>query len=97
MVGTPNADSVLTGRITADKKSPQVREPNNEPRDIQMGLVVKVNWADRRGVVLHEGAVPIPPDMVDLLQTNDLVPEYGASTATSLQKTIQRWRGISLI
>ena len=90
VVGTPNADSVLTGRIISDKKSPLVREPFNEPREIEMGLVVKVSWADRHGSVVREGQVPVPPDMVGLIQTDNLIPEYGASTATSLQKAMQR-------
>src|ERR1700747_3606214 len=30
VVGTPNADSVLTGRIKADTKHTLIREPNNE-------------------------------------------------------------------
>jgi hypothetical protein len=89
VVGTPNADSVLTGRIKTDTKHSIIREPNNEGRVIEMGLVVSVSWADRRGVVVREGTVPVPPELVNLVQTNQLIPEYGASTVSSLQKTMQ--------
>jgi hypothetical protein len=53
--------------------------------------VVSVSWADRRGIVLRSPVdVPVPPDLVNLTQTNQLIPEYGASTASSLQKTMQQ-------
>lgn len=89
VVGTPNADSVLTGRIKADTKHVIIREPNNEGRVNEMGLVINVTWADRRGIVQREGAVPVPPELVTLTQTNNLIPEYGQSTASSLEKTMQ--------
>jgi hypothetical protein len=90
VVGTPNADSVLTGRITGDTKIPLVREPNNEARQIQMGLSVKVAWADRRGSVIRQGAVPIPADMVTISESSSLIPEYGQSTVTAQYKDMQR-------
>jgi lipopolysaccharide assembly LptE-like protein len=90
VVGSPNADSILTGRIMTDTKHSIVREPNNEGRELEIGLVVKVSWADRHGVVVREGQVPVPPEMVDLGQTVNLVPEYGASSATAQQQAIVR-------
>jgi hypothetical protein len=90
VVGSPNADSVLSGKIVTDTKHSIVREPNNEGRDIETGLVVKVSWADRRGAPLREGNVPVPAEMVDLAQTAQLVPEYGNSTTVSLQQTMQK-------
>jgi Lipopolysaccharide-assembly len=90
VVGDPSADSVLTGKIVTDTKNPIVREPNNEGRDIETGLVVNVSWADRRGAPIREGQVPVPAEMITVTQTNQLVPEYGASTTTSLQKAMQK-------
>jgi hypothetical protein len=89
VVGTPNADSILTGRIKTDTKHSIVREPNNEGRVVEMGMVIQVTWADRRGIVHGEGAVPVPPELVTLSQTNQLIPEYGQSTVTSLQQIMQ--------
>jgi hypothetical protein len=91
VVGTPNADSVLTGTIKTDTKHSIVREPNNEGRVVEMGLVVKVSWADRHGIVVRGPVdVPVPPELVNLTQTNSLIPEYGQSTESSLQQTMQR-------
>jgi hypothetical protein len=90
VVGTPNADSVLTGRIIGDTKHPLVREPNNEAREIEIGLAVKVAWADRRGSVIRQGAVPIPADMVTLTQASNLIPEYGASSVSAEYQDMKR-------
>ena len=90
VVGTPNADSVLTGRITADTKHALFREPNNEARAISMGMVVKVSWADRRGNIVNAGQVPVPPEMIDMNQSAQLIPEYGGSTVSAQQQMIKR-------
>lgn len=90
VVGSPAADSVLSGKIVADTKHSIVREPNNEGRDIETGLVIKVSWADRRGSPIREGQVPVPAEMVDLSQTSQLVPEYGNSSVVAMQQTMQK-------
>jgi hypothetical protein len=90
VVGTPNADSVLTGRITTDTKHALFREPNNEARDIETGMVVQVSFADRRGNIVHDGQVPLPPEMIDINQTALIIPEYGSSTVSAQQKIIKR-------
>jgi hypothetical protein len=90
VVGTPNADSVLTGRITTDTKHALFREPNNEARDIETGMVVQVSFADRRGNIVRDGQVPLPPEMIDINQTAHIIPEYGSSTVSAQQKIIKR-------
>jgi lipopolysaccharide assembly LptE-like protein len=90
VVGTPNADSVLTGRIKADTKHTLIREPNNEARNIEMGLIVEVSWADRHGNIVRDGQVPLPPEMVALNQTTQLIPEYGGSTVAAQQQVMKR-------
>jgi hypothetical protein len=90
VVGTPNADSVLTGRITTDTKHALFREPDNEARDIETGMVVQVSFADRRGNIVHDGQVPLPPEMIDINQTAHIIPEYGSSTVSAQQKMIKR-------
>lgn len=90
VVGTPNADSVLTGRITTDTKHALFREPNNEARDIEAGLVIRVSFADRHGNVLHDGQVPLPPEMIDINQTAHIIPEYGSSTVSTQQQMMKR-------
>ena len=90
VVGTPNADSVLTGRITTDTKHALFREPNNEARDIETGMVIRVSFADRHGNILHDGQVPLPPEMIDINQTAHIIPEYGSSTISAQQQIIKR-------
>ncbi len=90
VVGTPNADSVLTGRIMADTKHALFREPNNEARNIEMGMIVQVSLADRRGNIVHDGQVPLPPEMIRLNQTAPLIPEYGSSTISAQQQVMKR-------
>ncbi len=67
-----------------------MREPNNEARQIEIGLVVKVAWADRRGSIVRQGAVPIPADMVTLTQSAHLTPEYGSSNVTAQYQDMKR-------
>jgi len=90
VVGNPNADSVLIVQIANDNKQLIIREPNNEGRDIEVGLVCKVSWADRRGVPVRDGQVPLPAEMIDVAATSQVVPEYGASTVSQYEKTMQK-------
>jgi hypothetical protein len=90
VVSSPNADSVLSGRIVFDTKRVLVEDPFDNPRDIQTNFQVVVTWANRKGDLIQGGAVPLPPAFVDIGRTNDLIPEYGASTAVSEQIVIQR-------
>ena len=90
VVGNPNADSTLIVKIVNDTKQIVIREPNNEGRNIELGLVVKVSWTDRRGVLVRDGEVPLPPEMIDMAATSSLVPEFGASTASQYEVTMQK-------
>jgi hypothetical protein len=90
VVGTPNADSVLTGRIVADTKHALFREPNNEARDIETGIAIRVSFADRRGNVIRDGNIPMPPELIDINETAHIIPEYGSSTLSAQQKTMKR-------
>ena len=86
VVGTPDADSVLTGRIVADTKRMVVESPTDQSRQVEMNIQVLVTWADRGGAVLATGAVPLPAASVDVGQAAMLVPEFGRSVATTQQE-----------
>ncbi len=91
VVGTPQADSVLTGKILGDTKRVVVEDTNDQPRETDVNLVVQVSWLDRRGnLVAGQRNVPIPPSVVELGQSGVLIPEYGQSGATAQQQAIQR-------
>ena len=52
------ADSVLTGRILSERKAVLAENINDEPRDIEVDMVIEVSWVDRRGQPLLGCAAP---------------------------------------
>src|SRR5207244_2691873 len=65
VVHTPDADSVLTGRILGDTKRVVVEDQNDQPRETEVNFVVQVSWLDRKGsLVTGRTNVPIPPSVV---------------------------------
>jgi hypothetical protein len=90
VVGSPNADSVLSGSITSEIKRVTIEGPFDDPRQTELNLVVQVTWVDRRGDTIQAGAVPLPPAVADVEQSAKVVPEVGQSIATGHQQAIQR-------
>lgn len=91
VVGNPDADSTLTGRIVAEGKAVQIENRWDEPRELLYRFQVHVRWVDYRGEVLREATVtPAPEDEVLLTGTSLLVPEQGHSVAVAQQKAIER-------
>ncbi len=91
VVGDPNADSVLTGKIMGETKRVVVPALTGDPREVQVSMVVQVAWTDRQGRILREvGTVPLPPEVADVTGTANLLPEVGQSTAVAQQEAINR-------
>ena len=91
VVGDPNADTTLTGRIASDSKHLLFQTRNADPREMEVGLQVQVNWIDRRGNMIRQGsAIPVPGQCVSVTGTTEVVPEVGQSIATAQQQAIQR-------
>ena len=90
VVGSPDADSVLSGMITSESKRLVVENPFDEPRQSEVLLSVQVSWVDRRGGMLQHGAVPVPPAVATIDQSAKLTPEVGQSVATAHQEAIER-------
>ena len=91
VVGTPNADSVLTGRISGATKRVLVEDRFDDPREIQVNMQVEVDWIDRTGQVLRQGgAIPIPEAPTVVSTTGNALPEVGQSVTTAQQQAIQR-------
>jgi hypothetical protein len=91
VVSSPDADSILTGKITNDTKRVTIEDKYDQPRDVQMNFVVQVSWVDRKGdLVSQGGSVPIPSQTVELSQTADQIAEFGQSTATAQQQSLER-------
>lgn len=91
VVGSPDADSILTGRIIGDSKQVLVKPPTDEQRLIQTAMTVQVSWVDRRGAqVQADRTLALPDTLATVQQTNNLVSEVGQSMATQQQQSIQR-------
>ena len=91
VVSSADADSILTGRITNDTKRVTIEDAHDQPRDVQMNFVVQVTWVDRKGdLVSQGGTVPIPSQTVELSQNSEQIAEFGQSTATAQQQSLER-------
>jgi hypothetical protein len=91
VVSSPTADTVLIGKITSESKHLLFSTLDNDPREMEVHLQVKVSWVDRRGKPIQDiPLVPVPAAAVDIDAATDVVPEVGHSIATSHQRAIQR-------
>jgi Lipopolysaccharide-assembly len=91
VVGTPQADSVLTGKLTTDTKRVIVEDRYDQPREVEVNMSVQVRWVNRRGDLLNSTtSVPLPQDLLTISAPGMLVPEYGQSVSTAQLQSIQR-------
>jgi hypothetical protein len=90
VVGSPSADSVLSGTIISETKRVTVENAFDDPRQSELNLIVQVTWVDRRGDTIQSGAVPLPPAIAEVEQSSKVVPEVGHSIATGHQQAIQK-------
>jgi phenylalanyl-tRNA synthetase beta subunit len=90
VVNSPNADSVLSGRIVNDTKRVIVENTVDDPRNTEYNLQIVVTWANRKGDLIRENVVPVPPALVDIGGRSDIVPEFGRSLASEQQTAIDR-------
>jgi len=91
VVNSPDAaDSVLTGQILSESQSVLIRNEYNDPREVQVQIVVEVRWVDRRSNQLMAGAVPLPTELAHVQGTGLLVAEVGQSVATAEQDAIRK-------
>jgi hypothetical protein len=91
VVGTPNADSVLTGRLLTEAKGVSVEAPTDEPRELQYYFTVRVNWIDRNGVEVQSmQPIPLPDSFVQAFANTQFYPEVGQSISTAQQQAIEQ-------
>ena len=91
VVGTPNADSKLFGRISSDTKRVVVENWYDDPRELDVDLSVNVRWTDRHDNLIRQPAsIPLPPEMASVAGDAPLFPELGQSVTTAQQQAIQR-------
>lgn len=89
LVKEPMADTRLTGRILDLRKDVLGETAFDDPRELQLSLVVEVTWEDTRsGQILGQRRVALAPDVTQLNAQADFAPEVGHSLATGLQQAI---------
>jgi hypothetical protein len=86
-----SADSVLSGRIVSDSKRMISENAFDEPRNLELAMIVQVNWIDRRtGTMLLENInIPIAPIALTLSGDANFVPEAGQSLETARREAVQ--------
>jgi hypothetical protein len=91
VVGTPQADSVLIGKLTSDTKRVIVEDAFDQPREVEVGMAVEVRWVNRKGDLVNQSSsVVVPQDLVVLSSSGMLVTEYGQSVSTAQLESIGR-------
>ena len=91
VVGSPDADSILSARLVGDRKNVTIENRNDDPRAVELLLTAEVTWLNRRRTPIQPPqAIALPPGLVDVGQTSSLIPASGQSVATSQQQAIER-------
>ena len=86
-----DADTRLTGRIVQTRKDVLGKTGNNDPRQLQVSIMVRVTWENlRTGEILAEQEVPIAPEAIPLTAQAGFAPELGQSQATATQTAIDQ-------
>lgn len=91
VVGSPEADSVLSCRIVSDSKRMAMESPTDEGRELQLTWQVSVTWEDRNGdLVKPAQQIPAPQSLNTIQNTASLFPELGYSITSAEQTAIER-------
>ncbi len=86
-----DADTRLSGRVIDLRKSVLGETGQDDPRELQVNLVVEVIWEDLRGGrILAEQQVPIGPELISLRSQAEFAPEIGTSLATATQQSMNQ-------
>jgi hypothetical protein len=91
VVSSPDADSILTGKILTESKGVSVETPTDEGRELTHYFTIQVQWIDKVGAVVQEmPPVPIPESFLQLQGNSTFYPEVGQSITTTQQDSINR-------
>jgi hypothetical protein len=90
VVGTPQADSVLTAKLISDTKRVIIEDKFDFPREVEANIAVEVRWVTRHGDAINPGgSVPLPQDLVLLSAPGTMVAEFGQSLSTAQLQSIK--------
>lgn len=91
VVGTPDADSILSVKLLGDSRTLQGENSFDDPRLSESAVYSEVSWLNRRRLPMAPPQMlALPPELVDISNTAILVPEAGQSVASSQQQAIKR-------
>ncbi len=91
VVGTPDADSILSARLVSDTKRVTIENQNDDPRAVEFHMAVEITWLNRRRVPLRAPTtLPLPPELLPVGNTSTLIAEAGQSVATAQQQSLVR-------
>jgi hypothetical protein len=91
VVGTPDADSILSVRLLGDSRRTLAENSFDDPRLSETAVYSEVSWLNRRRLPLAPAqTVALPPELIGIDQTATLIPEVGQSVASSQQQAIER-------
>lgn len=91
VVGTPDADSVLSARLVSDTKRVTIENQNDDPRALEIAMAVEITWLNRRRAPIRlPTTIALPPALLPVGNVSTLLPEAGQSVATAQQQAIER-------
>jgi hypothetical protein len=86
-----DADTRLTGRIVQVRKDVLGENNNDDPRQLQFSILVRVTFENlRTGEILAQHEVPVDPQAIPLITQAGFAPELGQSQATATQSAIDQ-------
>ena len=91
VVGTPDADSILSVKLLGDSRTLLAENSFDDPRLSESAVFSEVSWLNRRRLPMAPPQMlGLPPELISVNQTANLVPEAGQSVASSQQQAIER-------
>lgn len=91
VVGSTDSDSILSGRIVAERKRAVAENYNDDVRDIETDLTVEVRWISRRGeMLMQRSSMPFGPLNVTIAEDSQFFPEAGQSLEVAQQNVIDQ-------
>ena len=91
VVGSTDADSILSGRVVAERKRAVAENTNDDVRDIETDMTVEVRWISRRGeMLMQRSSMPLGPLNVTISESAQFFPEAGQSLEVAQQHVIDQ-------
>ena len=85
------AQTRLTGTIVDVGKSVLGENRFDDPRELQLGMTIRVKWEDlRTGRIISQQDVLLDANTVSLFTQSDFAPEVGHSMATAVQDSVEQ-------